>query len=156
MISPIEKLEFAKRIPESGDFKVGDPVWFGIGLRPWWVHGLYRNGIHVKLRTHRDPNRCVGLPWMHINQMITLYTAPFYFEKEIGYYPFALTKKPRHCCWGFRTFGFMQHIAAALYWAQCPSCMLRIVDSNHWPQGYEPCKLPSAPMRYVSVLLLFQ
>ena len=30
-----------------------------------------------------------------------------------------------------------------------PLSMLRRVDSNHRPQGYEPCKLPSAPRRYI-------
>ena len=28
-----------------------------------------------------------------------------------------------------------------------PLSMLRRVDSNHRPQGYGPCKLPSAPHR---------
>ena len=32
-----------------------------------------------------------------------------------------------------------------------PLSMLRRVDSNHRPQGYEPCKLPSAPRRDIKL-----
>lgn len=33
-----------------------------------------------------------------------------------------------------------------------PLYLLRRMDSNHRPQGYEPCKLPTAPRRDIKNL----